>query len=295
MRFLLLLLVLCATAVQAQQRPDSLVSYYTDSRAFLWPQPFAHVPQTFEAQAVRFTAPFNATLIAVDLRVDETSRSADNFNDTLRIGFYRATPDGTPDPDRAITATLDLEFAELTPGQTNRIDLGRLALLLAPGEEVWATFELVPAGIADTLVLVTGPKTDPPLFRAAARVAGQGWRLLTDTQFNGEFNFHAAALFEEYIGTSVDHPADLADAPVAITALIPQPARDEVLIGIHVSTPQRATAALFDLLGRRVRRVEVPVGAESIRFDTSNLAAGLYFLQVEAGLHRVSRPFVVAR
>ncbi len=55
MRRLLSLLAL-AFALPASAQTTSQ-EWFRPQVAFTWPQPFEHVPQTFEAQAVRFTNP----------------------------------------------------------------------------------------------------------------------------------------------------------------------------------------------------------------------------------------------
>ncbi len=293
-----LLLALAACAMPARAQPCDSVSYYNSSRAFLWPQPFTHVPQTFEAQAVRFTAPAYsgpARLDAIDVYVDQTSRSRDNFNDTLRVAFLLPDADGRPDPAAPAGAPFDVEFAELTPGRLNRIALPPAnAVHLGDGvRDVWVVLELMPAGLPDTLVLVTGPKTDPPLFRAAARVAGAGWRMLAETQFSGEYNYQVAAHFCASVQSAV------AESPGAgrlrIEGVAPQPAREGVVVAYENDGGGAASAALYDVLGRRVRLVEVPPGATRVRIETAGLPAGLYLVQIRAGAGQASHPVVVAR
>lgn len=66
---------------------DTLLSYHGAEAAFAWPFPFTHVPETFEKQAVRFTAPGNGRLNSVDVFIGGSSSSEDGFNDSLKISF----------------------------------------------------------------------------------------------------------------------------------------------------------------------------------------------------------------
>ncbi len=66
---------------------DTLLFYHGAEAVFAWPFPFTHVPQTFEKQAVRFTAPGNGRLRSVDVFIGNSSSSEDGFNDSLKISF----------------------------------------------------------------------------------------------------------------------------------------------------------------------------------------------------------------
>jgi hypothetical protein len=64
---------------------DTTLAYHGPEAAFAWPIPFTHVPETFQKQAVRFTAPGNGRLKSVDVFVGSSSASEDGFNDSLKI------------------------------------------------------------------------------------------------------------------------------------------------------------------------------------------------------------------
>lgn len=66
---------------------DTLLFYNGPQAVFSWPFPFTHVPQTFEKQAVRFTAPGNGRLRSVDVFIGNDTSSEDGFNDSLKISF----------------------------------------------------------------------------------------------------------------------------------------------------------------------------------------------------------------
>lgn len=64
---------------------DTTLAYHGPEAAFAWPIPFTHVPETFQKQAVRFTAPGNGRLRSVDVFIGSGSASEDGFNDSLKI------------------------------------------------------------------------------------------------------------------------------------------------------------------------------------------------------------------
>lgn len=66
---------------------DETVSYAGPEAAFAWPFPFNHVPQTFEKQAMRFTAPEDSRLRSIEI-YPHTISSEDGFNDSVRVQLF---------------------------------------------------------------------------------------------------------------------------------------------------------------------------------------------------------------
>jgi hypothetical protein len=278
--------------------PDEIQRWHGSSVAFAWPMPFTHVPQTFTEQAVRFTAPFDAPfrseITQLGLNLWFSSGSADNFNDTLRVRFLGFAPSGAPDDGNELAASKDLIFAELEPGSVNTIPLHGEGPDLAPGENVWVAFGLIPVGQPDTLVMVSDVFSDPPIDRSAAFVEGEGWRLLRDTQFTRDYEFHVSATFSARLSTGVEEFI----APGGfVLDLYPNPTRGSIRVDATLSDMRAAEICILDLLGRETRRLPLSTrgpGRVSTSLSLDGAPPGLYVLQLRTGGRRVaSRPLVL--
>jgi hypothetical protein len=277
MRLVLLALLLPLPALA--QSADSVQSWFNPAVAFTWPQPFNHIPQAFEAQAVRFSAPPSHNLAYAEVYAHTSTRSPDGFNDTLIVSVHTSTADGYPGE---VLYAERYELAELVPGAFTQLPL------VGPRfrGDFWLSLDLRPAGQPDTLVLVSGGATDPPLQRAAAFVRGEGWRLHTETQFGKEYNYHIRAGFKgdiSAIGAQTDTPG------FGILPPAPQPASGRARVEVEgVRGP--GTLEVFDVLGRRV---QVAPLASSQTLDVSTLPAGTYLLRASTRHSSSTRTLVV--
>ncbi len=276
-RLLLLLALAFALPASAQV---TVQEWFRPQVAFTWPQPFSHVPQRFEAQAVRFTGP-GGPLAYTEVFAHSSTASPDGFNDTLVVSVHAPDADGRPG---TVTAERRFEFAEVEPNKFTRLPLA------VPADQVagdfWLSFELRVAGQPDQLVLVSGGADEPPLDRSAARITGEGWKLMRETQFGKEYNFHVRAGF----GARALAIGDQTDTPgFRITSASPQPASDFVRVRVE-GVAQAGTLELFDLLGRRV--IAQPLTADAT-FDTSGLPSGLYVLRAASQSSIATRTLVV--
>lgn len=68
--------------------PGRIGQHFATEPRYDWPFPFDHTPQTFLKQAVRFTAPADDTLYALEFRAGTRNASSDGFNDTLAVSLY---------------------------------------------------------------------------------------------------------------------------------------------------------------------------------------------------------------
>ena len=154
--------------------------------------------------------------------------------------------------------------------------------------------ELVPVGLPDTLVLVSDVFTDPPIDRSAAFVAGEGWRLLRDTQFDRDYEFHVSATFAARSITGVERPAA---EDHFILDLYPNPASGTIRVDATLSKAREAEILIFDMLGRVLKRLPLDTRglariSTPLRLDGA--PPGLYVVQLRAGGHPVrSRALVL--
>ena len=85
----------------------------------------------------------------------------------------------------------------------------------------------------------------------------------------------------------------------ALSAVWPNPAHDEAMLTLRVERPQRVTAEVFDVQGRRI--VEAFAGevaaraAVPVMLDVRGLAAGTYVVRVRGEGFEENRRFVVVR
>jgi hypothetical protein len=78
----------------------------------------------------------------------------------------------------------------------------------------------------------------------------------------------------------------------------PNPARGGARVGFVLDRPGPVRLALLDALGREVAVLvdgEMPPGAHEAPLPAGALPCGAYLLRMEAGGHRLARPFAVAR
>ena len=80
-----------------------------------------------------------------------------------------------------------------------------------------------------------------------------------------------------------------------LEALYPNPADRQVSVLYRLPEPARVRFSLYDALGRRVRLLVVghrPAGPQQATIALDGLAAGVYFLALEAGPHRAQVPLI---
>lgn len=286
----IIFLLLCFTSVVKGQTPADIVqSFGGNAAAFTWPIPFAHIPQTFTKQAVRFTAPhntpFNSQMTSIDVRVWGTSKSQDGFNDSLVVRFLSSTPDGTPDENAQFVKPFKVVLSSLSRGSINTIGLGKRNLVFAPKTNVWVTLEVETVGKQDTLVLISDNAEIPALGRAAAYVSGTGWMMMRDTQFNNEYIFQIAA---KWRATSlVAREEETTPQTFARLDVFPNPFQNNPNIRFQSDKSGQIQITVFDLIGRKLFEQEAANSEDGgLRLNLpSNLPQGVYVLQIQQDQH----------
>ncbi len=98
-------------------------------------------------------------------------------------------------------------------------------------------------------------------------------------------------------------PPATAPSRVALSAPRPNPAREGTTLDLSLPAPARATVAVYDLAGRRVRALAdgpLPAGTTALRWDGRDdrgtaLEPGLYFVRLASGRDVATRRVVLAR
>jgi len=276
------------SVVKSQTPADIVQSYGGNAAAFTWPMPFAHIPQTFTKQAVRFTAPhsapFNSQMASIDVRVWGTSKSQDGFNDSLVVRFLSSTPDGTPNENAQFVKPFKVVLSSLARGNFNTIGLGKRNLVFAPKTNVWVTLEVEAVGKQDTLVLISDNAEIPALGRAAAYVSGTGWVMMRDTQFNNEFVFQIAA---KWRATSlVAREEETTPQTFSHLDVFPNPFQNQPNIRFQSDKSGQIKLTVFDLIGRKLFEQEATNAEDGLRLNLpASLPQGVYVLQVQQDQH----------
>lgn len=83
----------------------------------------------------------------------------------------------------------------------------------------------------------------------------------------------------------------------ALTAVYPNPASSLLTCRLTMPQAESVTVGLYDISGRLVlsKRVDLSTGEQETALEVSNLAKGIYTVQVEAGGLVQSKQFVVMR
>ena len=87
------------------------------------------------------------------------------------------------------------------------------------------------------------------------------------------------------------------DVGLALAAA-PNPVRDAATIALTLGTPQTATVAVFDALGRRVAVLHeglLTAGTHEFRLAAGALPAGVYIVRAATAAGTVARPLTVVR
>lgn len=158
------------------------------------------------------------------------------------------------------------------------------------------------AGYPDGWVTISAALGDLPLlFRPAS--PARFWHVLYESP-PGEGEMRSLELFFD-----AETGARLQGQPVSTERLdeipmlvlsepSPHPVRSQMKITYTLRSSGMARLSLFDVLGRRVAQLSdavQPAGTHSVTWDASAIAAGTYFLRLEAEGHVVQQPIVVAR
>ncbi|NNE70391.1 MAG: carbohydrate-binding protein [Rhodothermales bacterium] len=96
---------------------------------------------------------------------------------------------------------------------------------------------------------------------------------------------------------STESPGDLPEA-FAVGATFPNPAQTSVFLDLEVPVAGEVQAAVFDLLGRRVRDVParpLAAGRHTLTVSVDGLSSGVYYVVVSTGSRQFARPVVLAR
>lgn len=93
-------------------------------------------------------------------------------------------------------------------------------------------------------------------------------------------------------------PGSVPESGIILQQNYPNPAVDLTTIYYALAEPDEVTLAVYDMLGRLVMRMHLgpePAGRGSVPFDTSGLAAGVYFYTLTSGNISETRKMLVIR
>jgi hypothetical protein len=77
----------------------------------------------------------------------------------------------------------------------------------------------------------------------------------------------------------------------------PNPASDRVTIGFNNANHSEVTIDLLDISGKIIERIasrELPAGMQTINWNTSNTARGMYFVRVSSNAQSITRPLILS-
>jgi len=103
---------------------------------------------------------------------------------------------------------------------------------------------------------------------------------------------------EEYghseVATNIEEDVGELPQATSIVSVFPNPFETKTTITYKLSSPQRISAEVYNVMGQRVRHVEVgwrPAGTHSTEIEGQGLASGVYFLHIasETGDHAVKQ------
>jgi hypothetical protein len=93
-------------------------------------------------------------------------------------------------------------------------------------------------------------------------------------------------------------PDDFTPTQVQLKGNYPNPAARQTTVRFALPEHERVTIEMYDVLGRRIRRVvnaQKKAGWHEVTLDTQRLASGVYFYRMEAGDFQESRKMVVVK
>ena len=179
------------------------------------------------------------------------------------------------------------------------LTLGPVPVTLAPGDTLLKTLtQNVPASAPSGAYTLTGYVGGFPLMDDAdafpfEKTAGKGGSAPAVTDWASTFDRLDVAAASEA-------SADEAVVPerFALGANYPNPFNPSTVITYDLPEARAVTLTVYDVLGRRVARLDEGVraaGRHRLRFDASRLSAGVYVYAIEAGDFRASRRMVLLK
>jgi hypothetical protein len=193
------------------------------------------------------------------------------------------------------TATQTTEVWVNVGGAGVSITLGPVPVTLAPGDTLLKTLtQNVPAGAPSGTYTVTGytgsfPLTDDSDAFTFEKTAGKGGSAPVVTDWASTLDRLAGA--EAAAGEAVPER-------FALGANYPNPFNPTTVITYDLPEARAVTLTVYDVLGRRVARLDEGVraaGRHRLRFDASRLSAGVYVYTLEAGDFRAARRMVLLK
>lgn len=249
--------------------------------------------------------------ITVQLRADP---STDLGSATLRLRYDAAAlalPSGAQ-PNTALAENTDfvfhdyheqylissdpVEVADYTQSTVTRPQPSELSVNLVLGST--GIGKPLPETLTDVLTL-TFDLIDP---QAAQQAEVFGWAA-SGIEIFAEDNITAFTLgtFGGDLGDlSVGAERLATDVPTAFALApnYPNPFNPTTTFHYDLPAATAVTLTLFDVLGRRVATLvqqQQPAGTYRVSFDASALAGGVYFYQLQAGAHTVTRQMVLLK
>ncbi|HIL57457.1 MAG TPA: T9SS type A sorting domain-containing protein [Rhodothermales bacterium] len=215
------------------------------------------------------------------IRFEVRSRNTTGATRSVRAATFVATPTGEVFGPLWGPREFTLEAGEATGPTTVRQTIpagapeGVYTLYVAVGEV--ETNDLIDVAAFDfTIGAMTPGKAARPSLNVA-QPAPDGWD---------------SAEVEAQSAPQVEAPRFSLDAP------FPNPATGSVRVPFSLAVPGDAHLGVYDALGREVAvvaRGQMEAGPQTLAFDASELAAGVYLLRLEAGGESVVRRLVITR
>ena len=123
------------------------------------------------------------------------------------------------------------------------------------------------------------------------RVSDAAGNVLIDTNMDG----NQFASYDDLVRTDViSSTRDL--ETVSGLNVFPNPVQDQLTVSFGLSEAARLEVGVFNALGQQVATVanqNFAAGTQNLRFETSNLTNGIYYLQLTDGERRLTKKFTV--
>lgn len=131
----------------------------------------------------------------------------------------------------------------------------------------------------------------------SATADNEGSAILAWDDFrNGHSNVYASKVDTLGEITKVEEQGALTPSIPQLEQNYPNPFNPDTKIGYSLSSSDRVSLAIFDVLGRRIATLfdqDIPAGSHSIVFDAKDISSGIYFYSLKTSRFRVTKKMVV--
>ena len=119
---------------------------------------------------------------------------------------------------------------------------------------------------------------------------------LKDFEFtNGVNYYYGSAFIEVTTGTVVTGLTDITNSLHEVR-VFPNPASGIAIISFFLDNPEKVSVEIFDITGRKAKGLvekTFPQGESHVRWNTSGIQAGMYFLKIDAGVYSNTKKLLV--